>query len=121
MKDNLTIKDMMEMQDELNLQHRERWGERTVEDGRSYILWMMAELGEVIDIIKKKNEEAIINDSIVREAFVEEMADVLMYFNEVCLSYSIDAQELSFAYQSKHQKNMRRDYKKDNDEFLSKK
>ena len=41
---------------------------------------MVEEIGEVIAILKKKGSTAIAEDPAVREAFLGEMADVLMYF-----------------------------------------
>lgn len=39
---------------------------------------------------------------------MEEMADVLMYYNDVLLCYGITADELKEAYASKFQRNMNR-------------
>ena len=39
---------------------------------------------------------------------VEEMADVLMYYNDVLLCYGISADELKEAYTAKFEKNMKR-------------
>ena len=41
---------------------------------------------------------------------VEEMADVLMYYNDTLLRYGITAEEISKAYIEKHERNMGRDY-----------
>ena len=41
---------------------------------------------------------------------MEELADVLMYYNEVLLRYQVTAEEISTAYRQKHDKNMRRNY-----------
>ena len=50
--------------------------------GRNFILWMMEEMGKCIAIIKKKGDSAIMREASVREAFVEEMSDVSMYYFE---------------------------------------
>ncbi len=44
----------------------------------------------------------------LRKALVEEMADVLMYYNDVMLCYGISADELKRAYTAKFEKNMTR-------------
>ncbi|MCI8717748.1 MAG: DUF550 domain-containing protein [Lachnospiraceae bacterium] len=44
----------------------------------------------------------------MRKTFVEEMADVLMYYNDVLLCYNISEEELKAAYISKFEKNMER-------------
>lgn len=44
----------------------------------------------------------------LRQHLVEEMADVLMYYNDVLLCYGISEQELKEAYVDKFEKNMKR-------------
>ena len=44
----------------------------------------------------------------LRKHLVEEMADVLMYYNDVMLCYGITAEELKAAYTEKFEKNMKR-------------
>ena len=73
-------------------------------------LWMIEEIGEAISIIKKKGEEKIMTSVPVRDAFVEELADVLMYYNEILLRYNISPREISDAYQLKHNNNLSRNY-----------
>lgn len=43
-----------------------------------------------------------------RVQLVEELADVLMYYNDVLLCYGIGAEELKRAYTEKFEKNMTR-------------
>ena len=47
-------------------------------------------------------------DKAVRKHFVEEMCDVMMYFNDVLLCYDIKPEELEKVYFEKHQKNLGR-------------
>ncbi len=42
----------------------------------------------------------------LRKQLVEELADVLMYYNDVLLCYGISSEELKSAYVEKFQKNM---------------
>lgn len=44
----------------------------------------------------------------LRKELVEEMADVLMYYNDIMLCYGITADELKQVYTDKFQKNMKR-------------
>lgn len=44
----------------------------------------------------------------LRKALVEEMADVLMHYNDVMLCYGISPDELKQAYIAKFEKNMTR-------------
>ncbi len=72
------------------------------------LLWMIGEIGEVIDVIKKNGDLAACEDVETRKHLVEEMADVLMYYNNVMLCYDISADELKQAYTEKFEKNMTR-------------
>ena len=62
----------------------------------------------VSDIIKKHGGKKASSDETLRADLVEEMADVLMYYNEVLLCYGITAEELKQAYTAKFEKNMHR-------------
>ena len=116
---DLAISEMMDMSYELWERNKDSWSPMEPKYGRNHILWMVEELGEVIAIIKKKREDMIMNDSVVRENFVEELGDVLMYFIDVLNRFHISAEEFSNAYTKKFNKNMKRDYKKQHSEFLS--
>ena len=78
------------------------------ETGKNKLLWMIGEIGEVIDIIKKHGGTKASTDEALRKDLVEEMADVLMYYNDVMLCYGITADELKQAYSRKFEKNMNR-------------
>ena len=77
-------------------------------NGKNKLLWMIGEVGEVIDIVKKHGPEASDADNPEREHLIEELADVLMYYNDVLLCYGITAEELKDTYTNKFQKNMKR-------------
>ena len=55
-----------------------------------------------------QKDKSAVADSSVREHLIEEMADVLMYYNDVMLCYGITEDELKQAYIEKFQKNMKR-------------
>ena len=69
---------------------------------------MIGEIGEGIDIVKKHGGTKASTDEALRKDLVEEMADVLMQFNDVMLCYGIIADELKQAYSEKFEKNMKR-------------
>ena len=69
---------------------------------------MIGEIGEVIDIVKKHGGESACGDAELREQLIEELADVLMYYNDVLLCCGISAEELKKAYIRKFEKNMKR-------------
>ena len=105
---NFSIHEMQSMQKELQDKYKEKWERICPETGKNKFLWMIGEIGEVIDIIKKNGDKSAVADSSVREHLIEEMADVLMYYNDVMLCYGITEDELKQAYIEKFQKNMKR-------------
>lgn len=100
--------EMQAIQKELQEKYLDKWGGLSPEKGRDSILWMIIEAGEAADIIKKKGDAPILNDSEVRKHFIEELADVCMYLNDVLLCYSIAPEEMEEVYREKHEKNMKR-------------
>lgn len=105
---DFTIKDMLTMQQTLQEKYKDRWETICPEAGKHKLLWMIGEVGEVIDIIKKNGDKKAAEDIYLRQQLVEEMTDVLMYYNEVLLCYGISEQELKEAYVAKFKKNMTR-------------
>ena len=116
---NLSIAQMQEMQKALFDAHGQKWAPMEPEYGMEFLLYMVEELGEVISIWKKKGPQAMTEDEKVRQAFLEEMSDVLMYYNEVLLRFHVTPEEISRAYQEKHDRNMKRNYQKQYEELLS--
>lgn len=95
------INEMQEMQKKLQDQYKDRWEPISPETGKNKLLWMVGEIGEVIDVVKKNGgERACVNPELRKEQ-VEELADVLMYYNDVLLCYGISATELKESYQKK--------------------
>ena len=103
-----TIKEMQEMQKELQEKYKDKWEPICPEIGQNKLLWMIGEIGEVIDIVKKNGGRKASEDDSIRKDLVEEMADVLMYFNDVMLCYGISEDELKVSYISKFERNMKR-------------
>ena len=97
-----------EMQIKLQNKYKDKWESICPETGKNKLLWMIGEIGEVIDIVKKNGGTKAASDTQLRKALVEEMADVLMYYNDVMLCYGITADELKQAYIDKFEKNMNR-------------
>lgn len=111
--------DMQQMQKNLQELHKGEWNPLTPLQARNQMLWLVDELGEAIAIIKKKGEQGIMEDENVRENFCAEMADVLMYLNDVLLCYDITPEEISEAYVKKHEYNMKRNYVKQNEKLYN--
>ena len=108
MMSDFGINEMQEMQKRLQNKYKNIWEPITPENGKNKLLWMIGEIGEVIDIIKKNGDLKACSDTKLRENLIEEMADVLMYYNDVMLCYGISVDELEQSYIKKFEKNMKR-------------
>ncbi len=107
------FEEMQAIQRELQEKYLDIWGGLSPEKGRSSLLWMMIEAGEAADVIKKQGDREIMETEETRHHFIEELCDVMMYFNDVMLCYSITPEELVSIYQEKHRRNMHRWEKKE--------
>ena len=105
---DFSMNEMQEMQKQLQEKYKDQWGGLSPEIGKNQLLWMIGEIGEVIDIVKKNGSEKACTDENLRKDLVEEMADVLMYYNDIMLCYGITADELKQSYTRKFEKNMKR-------------
>ncbi|MFD3157669.1 MazG nucleotide pyrophosphohydrolase domain-containing protein [Haloimpatiens sp. FM7330] len=108
--EDLKVSEMLKLSRELWEKHKDTWAPMEPEYGKTFILYMIEEIGEVIAIIKKKQEDDIMNDSVVRERFVEELGDVMMYYMDVLNRFKISPEEFSSIYMKKFKSNMNRDY-----------
>jgi NTP pyrophosphatase (non-canonical NTP hydrolase) len=100
---DFSVNEMQQMQKELQEKYKGKWEPIGAEIGKNKLLWMIGEIGEVIDIGKKAS-----TDERLRKDLIEEMADVLMYYNDVMLCYGITTDELRQAYIDKFERNMTR-------------
>lgn len=105
---DFSIREMLTMQQTLQEKYKDKWETICPEAGKHKLLWMIGEIGEVVDIIKKNGDIQSLEDSDLRKHLIEEMADVLMYYNDVLLCYGISDEELKEAYTTKFEKNMKR-------------
>ncbi len=105
---DFTINEMLEMQRKLQEKYKDKWEPICPETGKNKMLWMIGEIGEVVDIIKKNGGTKAAEDSEIRSHLIEEMADILMYYNDILLCYGITAEELKEAYTKKFERNMDR-------------
>ena len=105
---DFTINEMQEMQKKLQNKYKDKWEPICLETGKNKLLWMIGEIGEVIDVIKKNDENDLLTNENIRKKLIEEMADVLMYYNDIMLCYNISAEELKTIYSEKFNKNMNR-------------
>lgn len=104
----LDMHEMQELQRTLQAHYAGWWESVDPEHGKNKLLWMLAEMGEVIQILKRNSPNEIVEKQDIRHDFVEELADVLMYFNDVLLCYGITPEEFENVYRAKHARNMTR-------------
>lgn len=108
----LDFEEMQRMQQELHHKYHEKfgegWKELSSEIGRDKLLWMFVEAGEAADIMKKQGDAGIMEDAGVRDHFLEEMCDVLMYFNDVLICYGFTPEDVARVYREKHKRNLQR-------------
>ena len=102
------VGEMQEMQRQLQEKYKGRWEPIGPETGKNKLLWMISEVGEVIDIIKKNGDIRAVTDPELRRMLVEEMADVLMFYNDALLCWGITAEELKKEYTDKFRRNLER-------------
>lgn len=107
---DLSISEMLDMSHKLWEKHKDTWTPMEPEHGKTFILYMIEEIGEAIAIIKKKTEDGIMNEPSTRERFIEELGDVLMYYSDVLNRFKITSEEFSSIYMKKFESNMNRDY-----------
>lgn len=105
---DFSINEMQEMQKSLQNKYKDKWEPICPETGKNKLLWMVDEIGEVIDIIKKNGGSKASANAELRKDLVEELADVLMYYNDVLLCYGISADELKSVYTDKFERNINR-------------
>lgn len=102
------VDEMLDMQRTLQDTYKDKWEPICPEAGKNKLLWMIGEIGEVIDIVKKNGGTSASTTVALRKDLIEEMADVLMYYNDVLLCYDITSDELKQAYVEKFQRNLKR-------------
>ena len=66
---NFSINEMQSMQKELQDKYKEKWERICPETGKNKFLWMIGEIGEVIDIIKKNGDKSTVADSCQRTSY----------------------------------------------------
>lgn len=104
----MDIRRMQDIQRELHEKYDGDLSQMTLPRGVLSLLWAVAEIGEVADVVKKNGEEAVVNDAEVRADFVCELADVYMYLADVMLCFHVTPEELTKEYEQKHAYNLHR-------------
>ncbi|WP_454052775.1 MazG nucleotide pyrophosphohydrolase domain-containing protein [Clostridium sp. Marseille-Q7071] len=119
--EDLRISQMLKFSKTLWEKNKDNWSPMEPKYGKNFILYMIEEIGEVISIIKKKGEDEIMDNNEVRERFIEEMGDVLMYYMDVLNRFNVTSEEFSKIYLNKYISNMERNYEKQYKDFITNK
>lgn len=108
----ITINEMIDYSQRLWEKHKDEWA--PMEPGYAYIflLWLIGELGEVVEVIKKEGQEAVVRNRKVRHKMIEEIVDCFAYLVEVMNRFKISGGEFSQEYHKKMRYNLRRKYKR---------
>ncbi len=106
--ETFTLNEMQEMQKKLQEKYQGKWEPIEIETGKNKMLWMIADMGECIVFVKKNGAQKAVTEPSLRNDLVEELADVLMFYNDILLCYGITPEELKQAYVAKFEKNMTR-------------
>lgn len=59
--------------------YKNNWEAICPEHGKNKLLWLIAELGEVIDIVKKDGTERIMTEDAVRTQMVEKKKEIILH------------------------------------------
>ncbi|MGN0753935.1 MAG: nucleotide pyrophosphohydrolase [Aristaeellaceae bacterium] len=105
---SLDLEEMQQRQRALQARYEGWWEPVDPEHGKNKMLWMLAELGEAIQIVKRRPTSEIMQQGSTRRDYIEELADVLMYFNDILLCFDISPEEFAAIYRAKHDRNMTR-------------
>lgn len=106
-KKELTIEDTLCGSKKQHDFYKGKWKPLKKPNGVYKALWLVGELGEVIDIIKKKGPDAINGDKETRSEFVKEIVDCYMYIADVLNCYGITADEIGEEYFNKLNYNLK--------------
>lgn len=98
---NLTIQDTLKLSTKQHEFYKTKWKPLVKENAPEKALWLVGEFGEVIDIIKKKGANEIMENKEVRAEFVKELSDCYMYLADILNCYNISGEELSITYSNK--------------------
>ena len=107
----ITISEMMELSEKLYKKNEDYW-DNSPESNIHWVCWLVGEIGEVIDIIKKKGTDKIMNDKSTRLEMLKEIADCYMYLADILNRYEFTDKEFSKVYRDKMNYNLKRDYTK---------
>lgn len=69
---DFSVNEMLDMQKRLQDKYRDKWESLSPQAGKHKLLWMIGEIGEVIDLVKKHGDIKASHDVELRKDLVEE-------------------------------------------------
>lgn len=113
MEKDIRFSEVLGMSKELWNENKDKWAPMEPEHAKTFILYMIEEIGEVISIVKRKSTDELMAQGKTREHLVEELSDVMMYYADVLNRFGITSDEFSEAYFKKHKRNLGRDFERE--------
>lgn len=86
--EDFTINEMQDMQRKLQDKYKEKWESIGPETGKNKLLWMIGEIGEVIDIVKKNGGTKACSDAKLRNGLMQDA--MREYTDGVDITYEIN-------------------------------
>lgn len=117
---SLSIQEMIGIQQALQKKYEGVWEGDSPETAKNHLLYAVEEIGEVSAILKKRGPQAVAENAEIRARFCEEMADVFMYLSDVLICCGAAAEEFEAAYRKKAEKNLKRDFVSEHQNYLKK-
>ena len=68
---DLSLKEMQEMQRNLQEKYQKKWGGLYPEKLHTMMLYLFAEAGEAVDVVKKNGHAKVLQDADIRNHFIE--------------------------------------------------
>ena len=106
---DFSIQEMLAMQRTLQEKYKDKWEAIRPEAGKHKLLWMVGEIGEVVDIVKKNGDVEPLENKDLRKHLVEEMADVLICIQQLQIMYHVTDEELHAMKQYKEKRSIERE------------
>jgi NTP pyrophosphatase (non-canonical NTP hydrolase) len=103
------LDEMFAMQHELQTAHL-KLGGYSHERGCNRLLWLLAEISEVVDIVKHNPPKLCAENGEIHNHLVEEFSDVMTYLIDAEQCYHITSQEFFNGYAKKYRRSMGRDF-----------